>query len=110
MAEISDKYPDPSSGCVSSANSSSPQIPTPIEVNERDGTHLKGLVAVIPAYNDQVSVGSVILLARQYVDTVIVVNDGSSDRTADVAKLAGAEVISLDHNTGNYPKQAISGV
>jgi glycosyltransferase involved in cell wall biosynthesis len=28
------------------------------------------------------------------------VDDGSSDRTAEVAKLAGAEVIQLEHNTG----------
>ena len=63
----------------------------------------KGLIAVIPAYNEQVSIGTVTLLARQYVDRVIVVSDGSTDRTAEVAKMAGAEVISLEHNTVNYP-------
>ena len=41
-----------------------------------------------------------ILRTRQYVDRVIVVDDGSSDRTAEVAKLAGADVVRLDHNTG----------
>ena len=31
---------------------------------------------------------------------VIVVDDGSQDRTAEIAKLAGADVIRLDENTG----------
>jgi len=60
----------------------------------------KGLYAVLPAYNEELVIGSVVLRTRQYVDRVIVVDDGSSDRTAEVAKLAGADVIRLDHNTG----------
>jgi glycosyltransferase involved in cell wall biosynthesis len=60
----------------------------------------KGLCAVLPAYNEELSIGSVVLRTRQYVDRVIVVDDGSSDRTSGIAKLAGAEVIQLDHNTG----------
>jgi len=60
----------------------------------------KGLIAVIPAYNEELVIGSVVLRTRQYVERVIVVDDGSSDRTSEVAKLAGAEVIRLDANTG----------
>jgi glycosyltransferase involved in cell wall biosynthesis len=60
----------------------------------------KGLVAVIPAYNEELVIGSVVLRTRQYVERVIVVDDGSLDRTAEVAKMAGAEVIRLDANTG----------
>jgi glycosyltransferase involved in cell wall biosynthesis len=60
----------------------------------------KGLCAVLPAYNEELVIGSVILRTKQYVDRVIVVDDGSSDRTAEVARLAGAEVLRLDHNTG----------
>jgi glycosyltransferase involved in cell wall biosynthesis len=59
-----------------------------------------GIIAVIPAYNEEISIGSVILKTRQYVNRVIVVDDGSRDRTSEVAKLAGAEVIRLDENTG----------
>lgn len=109
MAETCNNIAD--SGSKGASSVSSPPLNSPTaEVNELDGSHLKGLVAVIPAYNEQVSVGSVILLARQYVDKVIVVNDGSTDRTAEVAKLAGAEVISLEHNMGNYPIHVILGV
>jgi len=62
--------------------------------------HIRGLMAVIPAYNEEVSIGSVVVQAKQYVDRVIVVDDGSADRTAEVARLAGAEVIRLEQNTG----------
>jgi glycosyltransferase involved in cell wall biosynthesis len=59
-----------------------------------------GLFTVIPAFNEEIAIGSVVLQARKYSDWVIVVDDGSADRTAEVARMAGAEVIQLDHNTG----------
>jgi glycosyltransferase involved in cell wall biosynthesis len=70
-----------------------------ISVPDSDNA-LKGLIAVIPAYNEELVIGSVVLRTRQYVERVIVVDDGSNDRTSEVAKLAGAEVIRLDFNTG----------
>ena len=71
----------------------------PFQVNDVDIPQ-KGLFAVLPAFNEELVIGSVVLRTRQYVDKVIVVNDGSFDRTAEVAKLAGAEVIQLDNQTG----------
>ena len=41
-----------------------------------------------------------VLLARKHVEEVLVVDDGSSDGTAEVAKAAGAQVISHDKNKG----------
>lgn len=58
------------------------------------------VVAILPAFNEETSIGSVVLLTRMYVDRVIVVDDGSSDRTAEVARLAGAEVIRHPTNMG----------
>ncbi|MDY9926378.1 glycosyltransferase family 2 protein [Methanosarcina sp.] len=55
---------------------------------------------ILPAYNEEVSIGSIVLLSKQYVDRVIVVDDGSSDRTAEVAARAGAEVIVHSPNKG----------
>jgi glycosyltransferase involved in cell wall biosynthesis len=73
----------------------------PIQVKDIDDTLAeKGLCAVLPAYNEELVIGSVVLRTKQYVNRVIVVDDGSSDLTAEVAKLAGAEVIQLEHNTG----------
>jgi len=45
-------------------------------------------------------IGSVVLQARQHADRVIVVDDGSTDRTAAIARLAGAEVIRFEENSG----------
>lgn len=53
-----------------------------------------------PAYNEEKYIGTVILQAKQYADEVIVVDDGSTDRTRAVAELAGATVISHESNRG----------
>jgi Glycosyltransferases involved in cell wall biogenesis len=58
------------------------------------------LIAIIPAYNEELVIGTVVLETGKHVDQVIVVDDGSTDRTAEVAALAGAEVISLEKNRG----------
>ena len=58
------------------------------------------VVAIIPAYNEEVALGSVILRTLQYVDKVIVIDDGSSDKTKKVATLAGAELITHSTNLG----------
>ena len=58
------------------------------------------VLAGIPAYNEARYVGSIVLQAKQYVDEVIVVDDGSTDNTAKIAELAGATVIRHDENKG----------
>jgi len=64
------------------------------------GNTCDGTVAVIPAYNEELTIGSVIILTKPFVDHVIVVDDGSSDRTASIAMQAGAEVLRMDRNGG----------
>jgi len=58
------------------------------------------ILAAIPAYNEEVAIGSVVLRTKKYVDRVIVIDDGSSDSTAKIAELAGAEVIRHSSNLG----------
>ncbi len=58
------------------------------------------VVAVIPCYNTAPHITEVVSKARQYVDQVIVVDDGSTDDTAEVARKAGALVLSHDKNRG----------
>jgi len=58
------------------------------------------IVAVIPAYNEERFIGSVVLRALRYVDAVLVVDDGSTDGTADTAAAAGATVICHGDNQG----------
>jgi len=62
-------------------------------------TKLK-LIAGIPAYDEEKYIGTIVLKTRQYVDEVIVVDDGSTDSTSSVASLAGATVIRHDKNMG----------
>lgn len=54
----------------------------------------------IPSFNEEIAIGSLVLRASQYADKVVVIDDGSTDRTADVARLAGAEVVLHDLNLG----------
>ena len=58
------------------------------------------LIAAIPAYDEEKYIGTIVLKTRQYVDEVIVVDDGSTDNTSSVASLAGATVIRHDKNMG----------
>lgn len=60
----------------------------------------QNITVILPAYNEEVSIGSIVLLTSLYADNVIVVDDGSSDRTADVARRAGAEVVLHEANKG----------
>ena len=58
------------------------------------------IVVIIPAYNEERFIGSVILQARKYADEVILVDDGSSDATAEIAQIAGAIVVRHEQNQG----------
>ena len=58
------------------------------------------VVAVIPAYNEERFIFDVVTKTHKYADKVIVVNDGSSDRTAELAKEAGALVVQQVKNMG----------
>src|SRR5258707_12072187 len=64
-------------------------------------TDFAGVVVIIPAFNEERNVGSVVLRLRQLFDTVIVVDDSSHDATEDVSRLAGAEVFSHPKNRGH---------
>ena len=54
-----------------------------------------GVAAVVPAKNEQDRIGATLraLATLPQVDLVVVVDDGSTDRTADVAAAAGAAVV-----------------
>ena len=54
----------------------------------------------IPAFNEEKPIVDVIKKSLKYVDQVIVCDDGSSDLTAEKAKIAGAVVIRHEKNMG----------
>jgi len=55
---------------------------------------------LIPAYNEGSIIDLVVSEAKKIVPHVIVIDDGSSDNTAEKAQSAGAEVIRLMENQG----------
>ncbi|MGZ8710250.1 MAG: glycosyltransferase, partial [Thermoanaerobaculia bacterium] len=58
------------------------------------------IVAIIPALNAERTVPRVIELARQHIEPIVVIDDGSADRTGDVARAAGAIVLRHEVNRG----------
>ena len=58
------------------------------------------IVAVVPAFNEEGRIGAVVKGAKRHVGTVLVVDDGSRDRTAEKARKAGAKVVRLAENRG----------
>ena len=58
------------------------------------------IIAGMPAYNEEKYIGTMVLKTLQYVDEVIVVDDGSADKTSEIAKLSGAIVVRNPQNKG----------
>jgi glycosyltransferase involved in cell wall biosynthesis len=58
------------------------------------------VLAIIPAYCEGRFIGQVVRQALQFVQTVLVVDDGSPDSTATEAEAAGAKVIRHSTNLG----------
>lgn len=54
----------------------------------------------IPAFNEESKIENLVLSAKKYADQVIVCDDGSKDKTAQVAKSMGAVVITHQNNRG----------
>lgn len=78
-----------------------------LNIGEEDGKskiYGKGgkmsITAIIPAFNEEISIGSMVINTKKYVDHVIVIDDGSTDDTAEIAQLAGADVIVHSKNRG----------
>ena len=55
---------------------------------------------MIPAFNEESTIARVIIATKKYVDKIIVVNDGSSDMTGEIAEELGAIVVTHDKNRG----------
>src|SRR3989338_1885753 len=56
--------------------------------------------AVIPAYNEETNIASIIKKTKNYTDEVVVVDDGSKDNTKEFAEKSGAIVLRHVVNLG----------
>lgn len=57
-------------------------------------------IVVIPAYNEATTIGGVVRAVNEVCDLVVVVDDGSTDNTAGIAKDSGAVVLVHEINRG----------
>ncbi|MCK4634737.1 MAG: glycosyltransferase family 2 protein [Candidatus Aenigmarchaeota archaeon] len=58
------------------------------------------IIAVIPGYNVEKTVGKMVKETKKHVDEIIYVDDGSSDNSVKMAKKSGAKVVKLYFNHG----------
>ncbi|MDF2521690.1 MAG: putative glycosyl transferase family 2 protein [Clostridia bacterium] len=61
-----------------------------------------GITAIIPAYNEEMTLGGILDCVKKVeeITQIIVVSDGSTDKTAEVARVFDIEVIELVENVG----------
>lgn len=62
----------------------------------------KNIAAIIPALNESSTIASVVAEIRTYGVDVYVVDDNSTDKTADKARKAGAHVLRLPYSAGAW--------
>lgn len=60
------------------------------------------IIAIIPAYNEEKTIGEVLAVLKNVplIKKIVVVSDGSTDNTVEVAKSYGVEVVELTENRG----------
>ena len=91
-------------GAAEAVEEALPELRTPPEPAVRAGSEAvpRRVVAVIPAYNEESTLGEVlaVLAGVSQIDRVFVISDGSTDRTATVARAGGATCIELEQNVG----------
>src|ERR1051325_5658708 len=73
----------------------------PAQQENRRGDRL-GTTAIIAAYNEERTIGHVldVLTRNPLIDEIIVVSDGSTDRTVEIARTFDVRVVALRENCG----------
>ncbi|MEM4251554.1 MAG: glycosyltransferase family 2 protein [Candidatus Bathyarchaeia archaeon] len=51
------------------------------------------MICIVPAYNEETTIGTVVKRARDHANLVLVVDDGSTDMTSKAAREAGGKVV-----------------
>lgn len=58
------------------------------------------VIVAVPCFNEERFIGSIVVKAKKYAHNVLIIDDGSTDNTSDVAEGAGAMVYRHDRNSG----------
>lgn len=57
-------------------------------------------LALLPAYNEEAHLGAVLEAVKKQISDILVVDDGSKDNTAEIARTAGVELFARGYNCG----------
>lgn len=78
------------------------EAPAPEATSVASRTAPRAVAAIIPAKDEEARIGATVTSAKEIpgVDLILVVDDGSSDRTGELARAAGAQVITHRKNRG----------
>ena len=57
-------------------------------------------LALLPAYNEAAHLEKVLENVKQHISDILVVDDGSKDETAEIARACGVELLSRGYNCG----------
>ena len=58
------------------------------------------ILALLPAYNEEKHLEKVLTEVKKYISDILVVDDGSADKTAEIARGTGVNVLSRGYNCG----------
>ncbi|MDD3932226.1 MAG: glycosyltransferase family 2 protein [Methanoculleus sp.] len=58
------------------------------------------IIGAMPAYNEEKSIAKTVLRMKKHVERVVVIDDGSSDATSEIAEALGALVVKHPENLG----------
>lgn len=58
------------------------------------------ICVIIPAYNEEKAIQDLVISVKKYAPDILVINDGSTDKTEELAKAAGAVVLTFKNNAG----------
>ena len=76
-------------------------VDTILASTDRNGARTRtGTIAAIPTYNEAQTIGRIVADTREFVEQVLVVDDGSTDETVRAAREAGATVVEHASNRG----------
>jgi cellulose synthase/poly-beta-1,6-N-acetylglucosamine synthase-like glycosyltransferase len=97
ISQPADSVVSPQDPKLKTQNSLSPTYN--LKLNTYNSPPLR-VIAAIPCFNTQSTIAAVVTKTKKYVDQVIVIDDGSTDQTADLAGKAGATIVSHGVNKG----------
>jgi glycosyltransferase involved in cell wall biosynthesis len=58
------------------------------------------IIAIFPAFNAASTLPELLAKVKEFIPDILVVDDGSDDKTADAANMAGVNIIRLERNFG----------